>query len=335
MQSSHRPVIFWLLSGCFLIYLMVVAGGITRLTESGLSMVEWSPTGSLPPMNEQEWMEQFEKYQQSPEYKILNQHFTLDDFKSIFWWEYIHRFLGRLIGVVFIIPFLWFWIKKKLPQGFLKKAIILFALGAFQGYLGWWMVESGLVKNPFVSHYRLAAHLITAFATFGFTFWFALDLIYYSKNENAVSFLKKLSVLLLSVVVLQIIYGAFVAGLKAGYGYPTFPKMGDEWFPDDIVSLEPVWKNFLEGHAGVQFVHRYLAYVIVIITGIIFFRARKMNLTSGQKKIINAIGIIVLAQFILGVLTLLYGIPIVIAVLHQVGAFFLFATTLLLIHRTK
>jgi len=318
---------------------MVVIGGITRLTGSGLSITEWKiVTGTFPPLSEEAWQKEFDAYKQIPQYKLLNSDFQLSDFKNIFWWEYIHRLIGRIIGVVFLIPFIWFWIKKKFPEGFLKKMLVLFALGGLQGFLGWFMVKSGLSENTYVSHYRLAIHLISAFTVFGFTFWYALDLTLTPSlkgEDNKAAPLRKLAFILFSIVILQIIYGAFVAGLKAGYGYSTWPKMGDEWFPYDILSHKPLWRNFSEGHAGVQFIHRYIAYVIVIITGILFYRSRKLNIAAEQRKIINTLVIIVLAQFILGVITLLYGVPVPIAVLHQTGAFFLFATTLLLIHRTK
>ena len=339
MKTSHRPIIIWLLTGCFLIYLMVVIGGITRLTGSGLSITEWKiVTGTLPPLSEEAWQKEFDAYKQIPQYKLINSDFQLSDFKQIYFWEYLHRLIGRIIGIVFLVPFILFWAMKKLPPGFMKKALVLFVLGGLQGVIGWYMVKSGLTENVHVSHYRLAIHLISAFTVFGFTFWYALDLtpaplLQQERSEQPV--LKKLAIILFSIVILQIIYGAFVAGLKAGYGYPTWPKMGDQWVPDDVTALEPVWKNFTEGHAGVQFIHRYIAYLVVIIVGIIFYRSRKMVITPEQKKIINALGIIVIAQFTLGVLTLVYGVPIVIAVLHQTGAFFLFATTLLLIHRTK
>ena len=315
---------------------MVVIGGITRLTGSGLSITEWKiVTGTLPPLSKDAWQEEFEAYKQIPQFKLINSDFTLSDFKNIYWWEYIHRLIGRIIGIVFLIPFIWFWLMKKLPSGFMKKALVLFALGGFQGFLGWFMVKSGLSENIHVSHYRLAAHLISAFTVFGFTFWYALDVTSPPTLLPKEKAIKRVAVILLCVVILQIIYGAFVAGLKAGYGYPTWPKMGNEWIPGDITVLEPVWKNFLEGHAGVQFIHRYIAYVVVLLVGILFYRSRKTETTLEQKKIIDALGIIVLAQFILGVITLLYGVPIMIAVLHQTGAFFLFATTLLLIHRLR
>jgi cytochrome c oxidase assembly protein subunit 15 len=338
MKNEFRPVIIWLFTGCFLIYAMVVIGGITRLTGSGLSITEWKiVTGTLPPLSEESWQKEFDAYKQIPQYKLINSDFQLSDFKQIYFWEYLHRLIGRIIGIVFLVPFIVFWLRKQLPEGFMKKAAVLFALGGFQGFLGWFMVSSGLTENVHVSHYRLAIHLISAFTVFGFTFWYALDLtpapLLQERGEQPL--LRKLAIILLSVVILQIVYGAFVAGLKAGYGYPTWPKMGDQWVPDDVVALEPIWKNFLEGHAGVQFIHRYIAYVVVFTVGFIFYRSRKIQITSEQKKIINALGIIVLAQFTLGVITLLYGVPIVIAVLHQTGAFILFATTLLLIHRTK
>jgi heme a synthase len=338
VQSNYKFVVAWLLTGCLLIYVMVVVGGITRLTGSGLSITKWKViTGTLPPLTAEAWQQEFESYKQTPQFKLINSDFTLSDFKGIFWWEYIHRLTGRLIGFVFLIPFLWFWIRKKLPDGFMKKALVLFVLGGLQGFLGWFMVMSGLSENIYVSHYRLAVHLISAFTVFGFTFWYALDIAWpvSAVSADGSRELKKTAILLFFVILLQLIYGAFVAGLKAGYGYPTWPKMGNQWVPDDVIALEPLWKNFLEGHAGVQFIHRYLAYVVVLIVGIIFFRASKMQITARQRKIINTLGVIVLVQFSLGVITLLYGVPIVIAVLHQTGAFFLFATSLLLVHSAK
>jgi cytochrome c oxidase assembly protein subunit 15 len=332
-DNPHKHLIIWLLTGCLLIYLMVIIGGITRLTHSGLSMVEWSPTGSLPPMNEADWNTEFTKYKQSPEYLLINHHFSLADFKNIYLWEFYHRFTGRLIGIVFIIPFIWFIVRKKFPEGFLKKSLVLLALGALQGLLGWYMVKSGLVKNPHVSHYRLAAHLITAFTTFGFTFWYALDLVYPEKRTESTGF-KNLIRLLLTLVVIQITYGAFVAGLKAGYIYPTFPMMGNDWLPDDVWLLQPVWKNFVEGAIGVQFIHRCLAYVVTLCVVVIYLRAKNSPVNLLQKKLVNALLFIVLMQFMLGMFTLLMGVPVSLASLHQTGAFFLFSCTLFLLHRT-
>ena len=207
-MNNKKPILIWLLTGCVLVYLMVVIGGITRLTHSGLSMVEWNPIlGSLPPMSDADWAIPFQKYQQTPEYQLVNNQFSLDEFKSIFWWEYIHRFLGRTIGVVFLIPFFYFLIKKKFDKSFLQKMIVLLVLGAFQGVVGWYMVYSGLQKEPRVSHFRLAAHLISAFTVFGFTFWYALDLIYPNTNneEKYSKRVRRHSYLMFSIIVLQII----------------------------------------------------------------------------------------------------------------------------------
>lgn len=336
--QSDKPVIWWLLSGCFLIFLMVVIGGITRLTHSGLSMVEWHLfMGAIPPLNDAEWQNVFEKYQQFPEFKELNYQFTLDDFKSIFFWEYLHRLVGRLIGLVFIIPFIIFLIQKRLNKKLIWESIILFTMGGLQGFLGWFMVKSGLVKDPHVSHFRLALHLIFAFLTFGYTFWVLLDLFFKDtqKEKGNTKGLKRLSLLLFPVVVLQIIYGAFVAGLRAGSVYNTFPKMGEAWIAEGVTALKPWYENFLNGLAGVQFIHRYMAYLILILVGIIFFNGLRMRLSYSQTLGIKALALVVVIQFLLGVLTLIYAVPVTLGIVHQVGAFALFASNIFLIHRLK
>jgi len=333
--NAHKAIIIWLLAGCFLVYAMVVIGGITRLTHSGLSMVEWNMiVGSMPPVTDADWQVPFEKYKQSPEYQIINNQFSLEEFKSIYWWEFIHRMLGRTIGVVFLVPFFYFLIKKKFDKPFLKKMIVLLGLGALQGFLGWFMVKSGLQIEPHVSHYRLATHLISAFTVFGFTFWYALDLLY-PKNveENRITKkVKRLSKFMFGAIVLQIIYGAFVAGLKAGLFYNTFPKMGTAYFPETITSFDPFWKNFFENPAGVQFVHRYIAYFVVIMVMLVWETACKMQLTSSQRKAANIMLGVVCTQFLLGIFTLLYAVPITMGVLHQTGAFVLFASALFFMH---
>jgi len=338
--QSKKPILIWLFSGCFLIYAMVVLGGITRLTHSGLSMVEWNMiVGSMPPMSDADWQVPFEKYKLTPEFQKLNYQFSLDEFKSIYWWEYSHRLLGRTIGLVFLIPFLYFWIRKKIDKALFNRLVVVLILGGFQGVLGWYMVKSGLIKDPHVSHYRLAAHLISAFLVFGFTFWIALDILFpIPKNKQQVdplSGIRKAAYVLFAFVVVQIIYGAFVAGLKAGYYYPTFPKMGDEWMPDGVTFLQPLWKNFMEGIPGVQFVHRYIAYVVLFLISFIWYRSRKLNLLPTQKMAANILFTVVWFQFTLGVLTLLYSVPVCLGVLHQTGAFFLFASTLFFIHQFK
>lgn len=337
-NNPHRPVILWLLSGCFLIYVMVVIGGITRLTQSGLSMVEWNMiVGSLPPGSDADWQILFDKYKSSPEFKIINHQFSVEEFKSIYWWEYIHRMLGRTIGVVFIFPFLYFLIRKRFEPPLLKKMVILLLLGAFQGVLGWFMVKSGLQKEPHVSHYRLAAHLISAFAVFGFTLWYALDLISTKKIAGSSFSLgfKRLVNFMFILIVLQIIYGAFVAGLKAGLFYNTFPRMGNAMFPDTIFSFEPFWRNFLENPSGVQFIHRYLAYIVVLVVVSVWEQSRKYELTTVQKKASNFLVATVFVQFLLGIITIMYAVPVVMGVLHQTGAFVLFASSLVFMHSLK
>ena len=321
-----------------MIYLMVVIGGITRLTHSGLSMVEWNPIiGSIPPMSDADWQIPFDKYKQTPEYQIINNQFSLEEFKSIYWWEYIHRFLGRTIGVVFLIPFFYFWSKKRFDKSLLKKMFVLLSLGALQGVLGWYMVYSGLQKEPHVSHYRLAAHLISAFTVFGFTFWYALDLLYPQAIEenNIIKQVKRLSVIMFGIIVLQIIYGAFVAGLKAGLFYNTFPKMGTKFIPETVTSFDPFYKNLIENPSGVQFIHRTIAYLVVIIVLFTWETIRKMELTKLQRRASNFMLGVVFVQFLLGVITILYAVPVTMGVLHQTGAFFLFASSLFFMHSLR
>ncbi|TBW28448.1 COX15/CtaA family protein [Gramella sp. KN1008] len=334
-MKDNKKVVYWLLTGCLLIFLMVVVGGITRLTNSGLSISNYKLiSGTIPPMNEQEWQEAFDLYKQYPEYQKLHYHFNLEDFKDIYFWEWIHRVIGRLIGVVFIIPFLYFLIKKQLSRPTIKKSLILLALGAFQGFIGWYMVKSGLVDMPWVSHYRLAMHLTTAFVTFAYALWVALDIIYPKKKEINKS-LRNLVRAGMIILMVQIIWGAFVAGLDAGLLHNFWPMMAEGKLIHETVYTEqsPLWRNFIEGKSGVQFVHRYLAYIVVAIIGYIWYRSRKIELTGLQAKSIHFLLIMVFVQFLLGVLTLIYAVPIWLGVLHQVGAFFLLAGMTYTLHR--
>ncbi len=334
-MKDNKKVIYWLLSGCFLVFVMVVVGGITRLTNSGLSMTEYKlVTDMIPPLNEQQWEEAFEVYKQYPEYQKLHFHFELEDFKYIYFWEWLHRLLGRLIGLVFIIPFLYFYFTKQLTKPTIRKSLVLFALGALQGFLGWWMVKSGLVDRPSVSHYRLAVHLCTAFLTFAVTLWVALDLIYPKRKVVNTKF-RNLVRFGLLVLTLQIVWGAFVAGLGAGYLHNTWPLMNEGKLIHETVWIEetPLWRNFIEGKSGVQFVHRYLAYAVVAMVLYIWYRGRQLELTSNQAFAINGMMVMVLVQFLLGVFTLIYGVPVWLGVLHQVGAFFLLAFMTCTLHR--
>lgn len=332
-NQNNKPVIIWLLSGCLLIFLMVIIGGITRLTNSGLSMVDWNPImGFIPPLNDTDWNLAFEQYKQYPEYQMVNYHFTLDEFKSIFFWEYFHRLIGRVIGMVFLIPFIYFLITKKLSKKLKLQSLVLFGMGGLQGFIGWWMVKSGLVKDPDVSHFRLATHLITAFLTFAYTYWVAMGLMYKDETTKDFNSLRMILRFILGVTILQIIYGAFVAGLNAGFVMNTFPKMGDQWINDSVFALTPLWKNFIEGLGGVQFVHRYLAYIVA--GTILFFVIKGQNeeLTDRQKASSRMMLYAVVLQFLLGVFTLLYSVPIWLGVVHQLGAFLLLTAIVFALH---
>ncbi|MEC7263166.1 MAG: COX15/CtaA family protein [Bacteroidota bacterium] len=334
-MKKNKYVVYWLLTGCVLIFIMVLVGGITRLTHSGLSISDYKLIqGTLPPMNEQEWKEAFELYQQYPEYQKLNSHFSLEDFKDIYFWEWLHRFIGRFIGIVFIIPFLFFLVTKRLDRATTKKAIILLIMGGFQGFLGWYMVKSGLVDRPDVSHFRLAAHLTTAFLTFAYSLWVALDLIYPDKKEVNTK-IRNLIRFVLVVLLLQIIWGAFVAGLDAGFIHNHWPLMSEGKLIHETVYIEqqPVIKNFFEGKSGVQFVHRYLAYIVVAFILAIWFKTRKVERTSLQEKGLKILLAMVFVQFILGVLTLIYAVPLWLGIAHQIGAFILLATMTFTLHR--
>jgi len=334
-KKDNKKVIYWLLTGCILIFIMVVVGGITRLTHSGLSISNYKLiSGTIPPMNETEWQTAFDLYKQYPEYQKLNNHFDLKDFKDIYFWEWFHRVIGRFIGLVFLLPFLYFLISKQLTKPTIKKASILLCMGAFQGFLGWYMVKSGLVDNPDVSHYRLAAHLTMAFLTFAYTFWVALDLIYPNKKEINKSF-RNLVRISLAILIIQIIYGAFVAGLDAGWIHNHWPMMSEGKFIHETVYIEqtPLYKNFIEGKSGVQFVHRMFAYVVVLFIFLIWKKSKKLNLTVLQSKSIHALIIILTIQFLLGVFTILLQVPVWLGVAHQVGAFFLLSAMIFTLHR--
>ena len=335
MKKDNKKVIYWLLTGCVLIFIMVVVGGITRLTHSGLSISNYKLiSGTIPPMNDVEWQEAFNLYKQYPEYQKLNNHFDLQDFKDIYFWEWLHRVIGRFIGLVFFIPFLYFLITKQLSKPTIKKSILLLVLGGFQGFLGWYMVKSGLVDNPDVSHYRLAAHLTTAFITFAYTFWVALDLIFPTKKSIQKKF-RNLIRISMVILLVQIIYGAFVAGLDAGFIHNHWPFMNEGKLIHETVYTEqiPVIKNFFEGKSGVQFIHRTLAYLVVLMILIIWYRAKMMTPNSIQLKSINTLLLLVGVQFLLGVLTIMYGVPVWLGVAHQVGAFFLLSAMTFTLHR--
>ncbi len=345
MEQKHKPVVIWLFTGVVLVATLVIIGGITRLTQSGLSMVEWKLImGSIPPLNDAQWQETFEKYKQFPEYSIVNYAFTLGEFKSIFWWEYVHRMLGRLTGLVFIIPFTIFVMQNRVDRQMLKKLLFILLLGAFQGFLGWFMVKSGLVKDPHVSHLRLAAHLITAFIVIGFILWTIFSIIKptrYPKVDNKLGWIIKSG---FSLLILQIIYGAFMAGLKAGLYYNTWPMMGDVWLPTEV--LNSITREGLSAFSNnitlVQFIHRTLAFVVAgfIIWAWFQTKNNKIFHNSGQFSFQNIslytatifLLIILVIQLILGITTLLFKVPVMLGVLHQFGALVLFGGYVFIVH---
>ena len=332
MNPSNRPVAIWLLCGCFLIFCMVIIGGITRLTGSGLSITEWKPLmGAIPPLNDEDWLIAFQKYRQIPQFQKINYYFKIEDFKSIFWWEYVHRLLGRLIGIVFIVPFLWFYFKDKFDKSTIRKVLFLFLLGGMQGIIGWFMVKSGLSERTGVSHIRLAVHLITAFITFGFTLFFALEILNENKNYPSKKSIRRFVKILFTIVTIQIIYGAFVAGLHAGKIYNTFPSMNGKLIPEGLFYLQPGWVNFFDNLTTVQFIHRFFAGMIVILTFILFYLSGINKMNGIQKNGILFFMSAVFLQFVLGVFTLLTSVDITLAVLHQAGAFVLFSASVYLL----
>ena len=315
-----------------LIFTIVVVGGVTRLTRSGLSMVEWKPIkGVLPPLNQADWEKEFEKYKQYPEYKKLNQGMSLADFKFIFFWEFIHRILGRLVGLVFFIPFMYFWWRGKLRGVLARRAAVAFVLGGMQGLLGWFMVKSGLVNQPHVSHYRLAAHLLLAFFIIQYILWLVLDLARFEESAGeespasgggeSLKFLRILGWSLTGLITLQILYGAFTAGLRAGYVFNTFPLMKGALVPAGLFAMSPGWSNLFENPMTVQFIHRCLGYLIVLGVGVLLYYGRAaVGLDERGRKSLYLLGAVVVLQFILGILTLVLTVPLTLASLHQAGA---------------
>lgn len=337
MKKENKSVVVWLLSGCVLIFIMVVVGGITRLTNSGLSMTDWHlVTDTFPPLSEAKWEEAFEQYKQFPEYQKINIHndFTLSDYKYIYFWEWFHRLIGRAIGLVFIVPFFYFLVRKKLDKSTIYKCFILLGLGSLQGFFGWFMVKSGLIDNPDVSHFRLALHLTTAFITFAYTFWVALDLIYPERVKIEKS-LRTIARFALAFLLLQIIYGGFVAGLNAGLVHNHWPMMSEEQFIHESVFLEQknLFLSFTEGKSGVQFIHRTLAYLVVGLIVFLYIKSKKQTLSKAQNNGIGILLVMVFAQFILGVFTLIYGVPVWLGLIHQVSAFLLLSAMTFTLHR--
>jgi len=322
-SKGVASLLTWLALVMGMIVFMVVVGGITRLTNSGLSMVTWEPImGTLPPLSEADWEHRFDQYKSFPEYQQLNVDMSLDEFKGIFFWEYMHRLLGRLLGIVYAIPFLWFWIRGKLDRRLKKLLSIGLLLGGSQGLLGWYMVKSGLVENPYVSHYRLAAHLGLAFLVLIYLQYVFLSYFPFDKKEEKASRKAQVwGVSLFVLLVVQIVWGAFVAGLNAGYMYNTFPKMQGYWLPPGWDAVSPVIMNFLDNPVTVQLTHRALGLVLLVVTvGACLALIRDKTVSGRKRKAFNVFIGIMAAQIVFGIFTLTLQVPVALAVMHQVTA---------------
>ncbi|SCW41118.1 cytochrome c oxidase assembly protein subunit 15 [Sphingobium faniae] len=318
---SARPasIARWLLMVAALVFCMVVVGGITRLTESGLSITQWKPiTGAIPPLTHDQWMEAFRLYQQIPEYQQLRQGMTLSDFQFIFFWEWVHRLLGRLIGIAFALPLIWFAAKRAIPQGYGRRLVALLALGGLQGVIGWWMVTSGLSVRTDVSHYRLAVHLLTALLIMGALIWTALDLLALARNSRSrPAALGPFALLALLILFAQLLFGAFTAGLNAGYVSSTWPLMNDHFVPEGITWTGAFWATLSSDPYLVHFIHRWWAWIAALA---LIMLARKAK-QAGRRGPSIAINAAVGTQIVLGIATVISGIDLTLAVLHQaVGA---------------
>jgi len=322
-QPRPRAIARWLLIIATLVFVMIVVGGVTRLTESGLSMVRWEPiSGIVPPLDQAQWDAEFAAYKAYPEYQKNNRGMSLDEFKRIFFWEYIHRVLGRLIGLAFAIPLAWFAWRRAIPRGYGLRLLALLALGGLQGAIGWWMVASGLIDRPDVSHVRLAVHLLAAFLILSALIWTALDLLQNARDPRSrPARLHWRTAGLLALVAVQLLLGAFTAGLNAGYIFAEWPGMGGRFFPANVTFLAPFWHNFVDNPVVVQFVHRWLAWLVAIAA---LMLAARLWRTGGRRPAL-AIGVAIPIQIALGVATLLSGVAIHIAATHQAVAALLLA----------
>jgi cytochrome c oxidase assembly protein subunit 15 len=323
-EKDRRAVGLWLLLCAALVFLIVLVGGVTRLTRSGLSIVEWQPLlGAIPPLSEADWQALFARYRETPEFRLVNFDMTLAGFKTIFWWEYIHRLLGRVIGLVFLLPFVYFLWKRRLDRPLACKLAAIFVLGGLQGALGWFMVQSGLVDDPRVSHFRLTAHLGVALAIFAAQFWLALGLLFPGRRPFS-----KSALALPLIVFLMALSGGMVAGLRAGYAYNTFPLMNGHLVPPEILLLEPWWRNFLYNMATVQFVHRGFFWLLAVLVPLAWWRHRG----AGAAHLLMAAFVL---QASLGIATLLMRVPVALGALHQGGAVLLLAAALWYAHSSR
>lgn len=321
-QRDRALIRLWLGAVILMVIAMIVVGGATRLTGSGLSITEWKPIhGVIPPIGDVEWQEEFAKYQQIPQYEIVNKGMTVDEFKQIFWWEWGHRLLGRLIGVVFFVPFVLLWMTGRIERRLVPRLLGLFALGGLQGAIGWWMVTSGLVNRISVSQYRLAIHLIIACFILGAAVWISRGLVPdRGENRKNSAPLKGMATFLVVVVFLQIFLGGLVAGLKAGLTYNTWPLMAGNIIPSGVFDYDPAWRSVFEDVMTVQFDHRVVAYLLFIAAMIHAFQAWKLVPRTPAARRARHLALLVTAQAGIGIATLVAVVPLDLALLHQFGA---------------
>ena len=318
MQTAPAPVRNWLLVVAAMIFFMIVLGALTRLTESGLSMVEWRPvTGWLPPMSDAAWQAELQKYLSSPQGRLINRGFSVDEFRQIFWLEFIHRLWGRLIGVAFALPLAWFWLRGQLTPALKPRLLALLVLGGLQGALGWAMVASGLIDRPAVSHYRLAAHLLLAVALYAYTVWLILELGPQGA-QHADGKTRRKATALIGLLLVVMTWGALMAGLRAGTSHNTFPTMSGYWIPPGLFDQSPWWINFFENGTTIQFVHRWLAKLLVLGVLALAWRARRPETRLAAAMALLQLG--------LGIATILSGVDIALATAHQAGAVLLLTT---------
>ncbi len=336
----ERRIAAWLIAVCALVFAIVVLGGVTRLTRSGLSIVEWQPiVGTLPPLTSADWEAHFLKYQQTPEYRQVNPGMDLEGFKGIFWLEYFHRLLGRLIGIAFFAPLLYFLWRRALTRWLTLRLGGIFLLGAAQGALGWYMVASGLVDDPRVSHFRLTAHLALAFAIYAAMLWIALDLLRGAPARAAAPArlprLRRLAWAVTGLVVAMVLTGGLVAGIRAGHAYNTFPLMNGSWVPPEILMIEPWYLNFFNNMATVQFDHRLGAWLLAVAVPWLWFEAGRAGLTGRARLLAHLLLAALAAQIALGIATLLHAVPVALAAAHQGGALVVFTVALALNHALR
>jgi len=333
--AASRAVAIWLLLCALAVALMVVVGGVTRLTHSGLSIVEWQPlVGAVPPLSAADWQTLFEKYRQTPEYRLVNRGMSLAEFKAIFWWEYLHRLLGRIIGIVFLVPLLWFWLRGRIDARLGWKLAGVFVLGGLQGAMGWYMVASGLVDEPRVSHLRLTAHLGLAFLVLGAMLWIALDLLH-PQRAGKDRGLARFAGVVAALVFLQVLLGGLVAGIRAGKAYNTFPLMNGHLVPPETFALEPWWLNFFNDMATVQLDHRLIAWLLLLLVPWLWWRVRQPGAPARARLTAHLLLGTLAAQFALGVWTLLEAVPVALGAAHQGVATLVFAAALATAHALR